>query len=382
MDELTEAPAPPKASPARPAISKPPPSGGPQSGLRARSGNSLPADLDIDLDGGAPAKGRSIPPPPPPANTEAAPLAIGKLGRSKVFADEPQAQQISQPPPPPPLWDEDDPSISLEDKPARNGASAAVGFSKPAPTPTSRAANVDPSAEARGSLHDPFAGLELDAEGGPQAPLNASDPALARLPSAPPKQSDPPPTVEERSAVDSEPPAPPKTARRQLVSSALTGLISAALALLLAVGPSAFLTGHFSDFVGAGDLVAVQEATGLYDTVSGRPVFFVRGRIENRGKGVSGPVRIVATLVGEHGTTAKAESLAGAQPNPEDVYGLRSTADADKLLKALAAKPVADRRLQPGSSLPFLALFTDPPADLSGQRVQLRLESAETATSR
>src|SRR5207237_5109579 len=110
-------------------------------------------------------------------------------------------------------------------------------------------------------------------------------------------------------------------------------------------------------------LVAVQEASGVYDTAAGKPIYFVRGRIENRGRRVSGPVRVVATLVSDSGATMRAESLAGVDLGPEEVHGLRSAADAGRLMKAMAQK--ADRRLPPGGSLPLLAVFADLPPNLS-----------------
>jgi hypothetical protein len=177
-------------------------------------------------------------------------------------------------------------------------------------------------------------------------------------------------------------PPPPRSARRQLISAALTGVSLAAAAGLLVIGPSSFIDGGLRRLVrlGRNDLVAVQEASGLYDTAGGRPIFFVRGRIENHGKRPGGPVRVVATLLSDSGPTARAEGVAGAEPTAEDVYALRSPAEADKLLKALAQR-TADRRLPPGGSLPFFALFAEPPEKLVGQRVQLRLESAETAAA-
>lgn len=165
-----------------------------------------------------------------------------------------------------------------------------------------------------------------------------------------------------------------------MVSSALTGLVGAALALALAVGPTLLSDTSGLRFMlglGGGDLVVITTASGLYDTASGKPVYFVRGRVENRGKRVSGPVRVVAQLVGDSGGAAQGQTIAGIEPTAEDVYALRSSAEADKLMKALALKISGERRLPPGGSLPFFALFADPPPEVQRQRLLVGLEAAE-----
>jgi predicted Zn finger-like uncharacterized protein len=386
MAELTGDPAPPKprptpaprtaAPPSKPAPPAAPPRQQPP-GLRARPKAELPPDLDIDID----APPRPVV-PPQPQQTDTATLAIGKMARTRAYADEPQAPSIaqgtqapqaaSQPPPPPPLWDDDEPSPT-DGVVQANGAAAAEDAeegSEPAPRPKS------------GLRDDPFAGIELEPGSTESMPLRASDPSLAKITRAQLEgaKSRPPAEAAEATAAAPEPHPPARTTRRQIVSSALTGLVGAALALLLAAGPSAFTDGGLRALMGGGELVAIQEAAGLYDTAAGRPVYFVRGRIENRGKRVSGPVRVVATLVSDAGASARTESLAGVELGPEEVHGLRSSADADKLMKTLAQK--SERRLPPGGSLPFLAVFIEPPPDLASHRIQLRLESAETAAAR
>jgi hypothetical protein len=270
----------------------------------------------------------------------------------------------SKPPPPPPLWDDED-AAGEHHRPA-NGSDEPLAAAPPPPGPSAKS----------GMRDDPFVDLELEHGTGPDVPLRASDPALAKV--APSTAASRPGSA--AAPVEESPPVP-RSARRQIVSSALTGLVGAALALLIAVGPAAFSDAGLRTLMGASDLVVVQEASGLYDTAAGKPVYFVRGRIENRGRRVDGPVRVVATLVSSSGTTAaRAESTAGVEIGPEEVHAVRSAADAEKLTKALAQK--SDRRLPPGGTLPFVAVFTDPPADLASHRVQLRLDTAETATTR
>jgi len=172
-----------------------------------------------------------------------------------------------------------------------------------------------------------------------------------------------------------KPPEPPPSAKRELISSALTGLVGAALAVMV------MLVAAVSDEGSAGwlgttaraDVIATGVVSGLYDTSSGKPVFYVRGRVENRGRKAHGPVRVVAELVAGGETEGKAEAIAGAEPSPEDVYALRGAADAEKLQRTLLAAE-AGRRLAPGASLPFFAVIADPPVDLQRHRLHLRLE--------
>jgi predicted Zn finger-like uncharacterized protein len=172
-----------------------------------------------------------------------------------------------------------------------------------------------------------------------------------------------------------KPPEPPPSARRELVSSALTGLVGAALAVIVVLVAAVSDEGSagWLGFTARSDVVATRVVSGLYDTASGKPVFFVRGRVENRGRKPHGPVRVVAELLAAGESEGKAEAIAGAEPNPEEVYALRNSADADKLQRALLAVD-AERRLRPGASLPFFAVIADPPADLQRHRLHLRLE--------
>ena len=172
-----------------------------------------------------------------------------------------------------------------------------------------------------------------------------------------------------------EPPAPPG---RDLVSSALTGLVGAACAIAVVV-LAALSDDASSGWLGlgtGGDIVATRVVSGLYDTASGKPVFYIRGRVENRSKKPHGPVRVVAELIAEGGAEAKAESIAGAEPTPEEVFSLRSAAEAEKLNRALEMSET-ERRLLPGATLPFFAVIADPPADLQRHRLHVRVEAVD-----
>ena len=171
------------------------------------------------------------------------------------------------------------------------------------------------------------------------------------------------------------PPEPPPSAKREIISSALTGLVGAALAVVVVLVAAVSDEGSagWLGYTARSDVVATRIVSGLYDTASGKPVFYVRGRVENRGRKPHGPVRVVAELVAGGETEGKAEAIAGAEPSPEDVYALRGAADADRLQRTLLGVD-AERRLAPGASLPFFAVIADPPADAHRHRLQLRVE--------
>jgi hypothetical protein len=163
-----------------------------------------------------------------------------------------------------------------------------------------------------------------------------------------------------------------------MVSSALTGLVGAALAVAFVI-VAALSDDAAAGWLGLGhssDVVATRVVSGLYDTASGKQVFYVRGRIENRGKKVRGPVRVTAELVSDGTSEARAEAIAGAEPTPEEIWTLRSQSDVDKLTRTLEASQ-AERKLQPGTSLPFFAVIPDPPADLQRHRLHVKVESVD-----
>jgi predicted Zn finger-like uncharacterized protein len=170
---------------------------------------------------------------------------------------------------------------------------------------------------------------------------------------------------------------PPST-RRELISSALTGFVGAALAVvvMLVAAISDERSGGWLGYGASADLVATRVASGLYDTAAGKPVLFVRGRVENRGDKPRGAVRVVAELVSDSGVEAKVEGLAGLEPGPEDVYALATPADAEKLMRGLSSMEY-ERRLAPGGSLPFFAVFANAPQDLQRHKLHVRFEPVD-----
>jgi predicted Zn finger-like uncharacterized protein len=174
-----------------------------------------------------------------------------------------------------------------------------------------------------------------------------------------------------------------RTAGGAFVSTALTALLGSALALvvLFAMAFSEGVGDSVRSALGGGeDLVATRVVSGLYDTAGGQPIFFVRGRVENRSKKARGPVRVVAELVSDSGPEGRGEALAGLEPSAEDVYALRTPAEADKLARALAQNE-GTRKIPPGGSLPFFALIHEPPRDPHSHRLHVRLEPVDAWTT-
>ena len=295
-------------------------------------------DIDIEVDG-------SPPPPPlpsraPPKATRPPPPAAAEPPRPPPSDDFSLAEGAASPPPPPPDEDAAD---------SDGSGPVQLGAFKGAP------------------LKDPFEGMNLG-EPGTGAIELATQPKKDKLAEA---------ARTEAPAEPEAPPAPEIPPGRDMVSSALTGLVGAALAVAVVIvaALSDDASAGWLGFGRANDVVATRVVSGLYDTASGKPVFFIRGRIENRGTKVRGPVRVTAELTSD-GADVKAETIAGAEPTAEDVWSLRTQADVDKLNRDLDVTHV-ERKLPPGTSLPFFAVIPDPPSDLQRHRLHVKVESVD-----
>ena len=318
-----------------------------------------------ELTGDAPlSTGLDAPAAPPPSTPEPAPAAakpassLPGLDDLDFEIDERPAQKAARPPPLPDLDEPQPPPSPLD---------------PPMPPADSVAEPVSDAAEPM-VLDDPFAAI---APGGSAAAANDAPVEVKPVRAAEPRpRTDP---VVRRDPAPAPTPAEPEIApARALISSAITGLLGAALAIAVVI-TSALSDDSAAGWLGFGtaaDVIPTGVVSGLYDTAGGKPVFFVRGRVENRSNKVRGPVRVTAELVADGASEAKADAIAGAEPTPEDVWLLRSPADAEKLTRTLQTARV-DRSIAPGASLPFFALIPDPPADLVKHRLQVRVETAE-----
>ena len=225
------------------------------------------------------------------------------------------------------------------------------------------------------AMEDPFGSISPAASSGAELPvldLTAGGSAETKADAPAPRAPRPPIT----GSVE-----PATAPARALLSSALTGLLGAALALVVVIAAalSDETAAGWLGFGPAAQVIATGVVSGLYDTASGKPVFYVRGRVENRTNKVRGPVHVTAELVADGTSEAKAEAMAGAEPTPEDVWSVRSAADADRLSRTLQSARVA-RKLEPGGSLPFFAVMAEPPADLLRHRLQIHVEAVDAWT--
>ena len=298
---------------------------------------------------------------PAPAASKAAPSLPGFDDLELELEEKPAPKtKTARPPPPPPAPDD---SLSLDPPEA-----VASAFEVDAPG----------SSEPVLELADPFA--SVGAADSRPAPAAEERPAKS---SEPRPRTDPvrPRTDPMRPSSKPVPPAPeePEMAPgRALISSALTGFLGATLAVVVVI--AAALSDENAaarlGFGTAADVVATGVVSGIYDTAGGKPVYYVRGRVENRSDKVRGPVRVTAELVGDGAAEAKADAIAGSEPTPEDVWSVRSAADVEKLTRTLQSARV-ERKIAPGASLPFFAVIPDPPADLVKHRLHISVDTVE-----
>jgi predicted Zn finger-like uncharacterized protein len=263
--------------------------------------------------------------------------------------------------------------LELEIETAHKAMQPGIAVDAPLPPldPPLPPANGAPEHAGQAALDLPLDD-SIDLEEVPASPL---EPAPASPKSEPIRR---PVTKPQQPARPAEPEIAPA---RALVSSAFTGLLGAALAIIVVIASalSADGTAGWLGFGPASEVIATGVVSGLYDTAGGKPVFYIRGRIQNRSDKVRGPVRVTAELLADGAAEAKAETIAGAEPTPEEVWSVRSSADVEKLTRTLQSARV-NRKLQPGASLPFFAVIPDPPADLDRHRLQIRVDTVEAWT--
>jgi hypothetical protein len=297
-----------------------------------------------------------------------------------------------------PMPNFDDIDLEVDDQRSPS-ARLAAAEAKPAPRSsdppmTTRHADLPPLAPAlppsisgehvklgafKTALKDPFEGMDMG-EPGTGAIELATQPKKDKLAEAAKAEaraasrSEAPPAAEEKPA----PQEPEIPAGRAFVSSALTGLLGAALAIAVVI-ISALEGDTAAGWLGLGpgaEIVATKIVSGVYDTAAGKQVFYIRGRVENRSEKVRGPVRVTAELIADGAPEGRAETIAGAEPTPEEVWSLKTPADAEKLTRSLETSAV-ERKLQPHQSIPFFAVIAEPPPDLQNHRLRVHVEAVD-----
>ncbi len=125
------------------------------------------------------------------------------------------------------------------------------------------------------------------------------------------------------------------------------------------------------------DYEASDISNGLYDTLRGKPVFFVRGEVTNNSPSAT-RVLIRAEILDGETMVRAAEVVAGSPPTPEQLRNLTGAEEVERLL-TLVSKSAPS--LAPGESAPFLVTFFEYPPDLKAFRVRVsaRADQGETA---
>ena len=108
-------------------------------------------------------------------------------------------------------------------------------------------------------------------------------------------------------------------------------------------------------------------SNGLYDTRTGKPVFYVRGAVENRGD-VPVDARVKVEIVDGPLSVTSAEVRVGAAASPEELYELRTAEELAALGEQWDARAQA---VKPGERQPFLVVFYEYPPQLADYRLRL-----------
>jgi len=273
---------------------------------------------------------RPVAAPPDPASLEA-----------ELFGDLPDAYDAYSPPPPPPA----EPDHSLFEMPLTPSAPEPTGGAAKELLPPEEA--LLPPLPARSALLGP--------------------PSLRHLPSKP--------SV-----------APTSKLRRILTGLAVNLTIAAGLVLVLgAVGAIYANDGKVDSSVfsfrrigsslrAASDALALESWNGIYDTKSGKPVFYIRGEAQNT-SGAAAKLKVRAEILDGTQLVRAAEILAGAAAGPEELYNIASSADADALAARLEA---AAATVASGGRAPFLVTFYDYPPNLSAFRLKVTVRAVAT----
>ncbi|MBK7858297.1 MAG: zinc-ribbon domain-containing protein [Archangiaceae bacterium] len=125
------------------------------------------------------------------------------------------------------------------------------------------------------------------------------------------------------------------------------------------------------------ELVAFDISNGLYDTRAGKPVFYVRGEVKNRGAR-AGRVKVKAEILDGEDLMRAAEGYVGATPSPEDLYAVATADDVAKLSARLASSAAP---VQPGAEHSFLVVFYEYPPDLKDFRVRVTVTPDDGPTA-
>ncbi len=214
----------------------------------------------------------------------------------------------------------------------------------------------------------------------PDAPVHPSA-GLPAVPAAPPGRVSRPPTG--TSVLGLEEPRELGRARR--LSGAVVNIgVAALLVVVLAAVGNVYVNEGRLDwaalsprrwaalFVPPTGMLTLDVSNGLYETRGGRPLAYVRGRVENRGLR-PGRVLVRAEIWEGNQLLEKSEGLAGVLPTPEEMVEAGTRRDVEALRARLQQDAPA---VPPGKAAEFVLLFDEPPT-ASGLRLKVSAAAAE-----
>ena len=223
----------------------------------------------------------------------------------------------------------------------------------------------------------------LDPDPTPAAPVQRPSPREATPPVAALGAETPSPPAPAPAAGPAWPartpaPAPPRAPRFRALAM---NVLSLAALLVVTVGILVWWRGEgigsilrWPGSAPRGDVEVGQVSSGEYEGARGHPVLFVRGVVRATRAPVEGPVAVRVELVRAGAALGAATGAAGALPSPEQLAGIASAADLDRMRAELLAS--APARLEPGKDLPFLVILPRPDGDVGA--IHFRVEPVPT----
>jgi predicted Zn finger-like uncharacterized protein len=380
-------------------------------------------DLNLDMAPAAASQPSYAPPPPPPPTNTNTPTptlapasAAGRLDFDGMESPPTPAPVRPAAPPPAPDFSFGDldlaPTPEPRSEPALDLSELPLPSRTPVPTPGTRTPTgelfgksatrldeesfpVENTAEDRATLFD----MPAPAAPTPEAPAGPTS-LLADVPDAIPDAP-----VHPAAGLPAVPATPVGRVSRPPTGTSVLGLeerrergtawrlsgtvgnigVAAVLVLVLAAVGNVYVNEGRLDwaalsprrwaalFVPPSGIVTLDVTNGLYETRGGRPLAYVRGRVENRGQR-PGQVKVRAEIWDGSQLLGSSEGLAGVLPTPEEMVQASTRRDVEALRARLQQGAPA---VPAGKGTDFVLLFDEPPAEVSGLRLKVTAAAAD-----
>ena len=373
-------------------------------------------DLNLDTGPGPASPPSYTPPPPPPVATTPTPVPARAVGRLDFDAmDSPAPEPVEATPESKADFAFGDLDLAPTPEPRTEAApdfAEESSSSTPVPAPETRT----PTGELFGK-----SATRLDEESFPVENTAADRAALFDMPAAvrPTSEAPPGPTSLLADVPDAIPDAPTLPAAglpavpatpvgrvsRPPAGTSVLGLeerrergtarrlsgtvgnigVAAVLVLVLAAVGNVYVNEGRLDwaalsprrwaalFVPPNGIVTLDVTNGLYETRGGRPLAYVRGRVENRGQ-QPGQVKVRAEIWDGSQLLGSSEGLAGVVPTPEEMVGASTQREVEALRARLQQGAPA---VPAGKGTDFVLLFDEPPLEVSGLRLKVTAAAAD-----